>query len=62
MPIMVRIVHRDTFLSWCLIYLRLTNQRSVHQEQVKVNIFSVLAFVHENQDYVVLAKQLRSRL
>ena len=29
MPILVRIVHRDAFLSWCLTYLRTLNSRSV---------------------------------
>jgi heme/copper-type cytochrome/quinol oxidase subunit 2 len=29
MPILVRIVHRDVFLSWCLTYLRTLNARSV---------------------------------
>jgi heme/copper-type cytochrome/quinol oxidase subunit 2 len=29
MPILVRIVHRDAFLSWCLTYLRALNSRSV---------------------------------
>lgn len=29
MPILIRVVHRDVFLSWCLTYLRALNSRSV---------------------------------
>jgi len=36
MPILVRIVHRDVFLSWCLIYLRTLSNRSTATQQAQI--------------------------
>ena len=38
MPILIRVVHRDTFLSWCLIYLRAINGRSLGGESGRAGI------------------------
>ena len=50
MPILVRIVHRDVFLSWCLIYLRALNSRSLTASQSKQNSLTVLTWLHSSSN------------
>lgn len=54
MPIMVKIVHRDSFLSWCLIYLRFLNNRTKDEEMSKQQIHAVLLFLNQNQNYNIV--------
>jgi heme/copper-type cytochrome/quinol oxidase subunit 2 len=52
MPILIRIVHRDVFLSWCLIYVRALNSRSVTSTQTKHNAVVALSWLNEsNRNY-----------
>lgn len=51
MPILIRIVHRDTFLSWCLIYLRTLNNRALSDTQSKQAFATLAQFFYDNSDY-----------
>jgi heme/copper-type cytochrome/quinol oxidase subunit 2 len=42
MPIMVKIVHRDLFLSWCLVYMRYINHRNIKDTQTRNKILTIL--------------------
>jgi len=52
MPIMIRIVHRDAFLSWCLTYLRALNARSVSGFRANPNSTVALQWLQDSQNAV----------
>ena len=38
MPILIRIVHKDIFLSWCLIYIRALSTKTVAEASTEMLI------------------------
>lgn len=55
MPILVKIVHKDSFLLWCLTYIRLTNSKNIKYERLLFNEIVLYSFLNDEKNLEVLS-------